>query len=250
VILAVLLSSTKRTATARLPVFAVLSVNWTLERMVVLTADLSDSSAIAGVHARLWLLRRLALLVAVGAAVRAAWRHVDSDKEMRESMRSVRELSVEIRSELRRQSSELLELKRAASISPVGMGGGASGAGVEAGPAARGRRDSPPSTAANGSPPEDLASRSPVVPLPFALEGNEDDAAAQEGRTLTHARARSAFKRAPARRDSTGRTPIADGAKADARARRGSGCRAKSPAPAALGTARATRSASKRASVR
>jgi hypothetical protein len=112
VVLAVLLSSTKRTANARLPVFAVLSANWTLERVVVMAADLSDPSYVAGVHARLWTLRRLALFGAVAAAVRALWQHVDHKSAMRDS---VRELAVEIR----RQSSDLSELKRVASLSPL-----------------------------------------------------------------------------------------------------------------------------------
>jgi hypothetical protein len=187
-----------------------------------MAADLSDPSYVAGVHARLWTLRRLALFGAVAAAVRALWHHVDHESAMRDS---VRELAVEIR----RQSSDLSELKRVASLSPLSALPTASAGAVQHPATSAVRASSPPSTgAAAATPPDELKSRSPVAPLPCAL--NED----HQG-----ARARKSPARPARRVSAASATPVAG---AQISSRHTSPSRAKSPVNC---VARETRSSTK-----
>lgn len=205
-----LLSSTKRTSACRLPVFAVLSVNWTLERALVLSADLSDPSAVSALHARLWALRRLALGCALAAGVRAIWRHVDPDAEVRREMRA---LAVEVR----RQSSEMVDaIERFRAASLVSSAAQPPPA-QHASRARAGQGASPPSAANAGSPAEELASRSPLVAVPFALAGVGASGAP---------RPRSAARRASAgrgRRDSGAQRQTGAREASPARARRSTG---------------------------
>lgn len=160
-----LLSSTKRTAASRLPVFAVLSINWTLERALVLTADLSDPAAVSTLHGRLWALRRLALCCAALAAARAVWRHIDPDSEMRNEVRA---LAVEVR----RQSSDMIEAierYRTASLSPPVVAPAQAQQPPQQPHEHRTRGGGAPSGENAGSPAEERASRSPVAAVPCAL---------------------------------------------------------------------------------
>lgn len=221
-ILAMLLSSTKRTAPLRLPVFAVLSANWTLERALALSADLSDPAAIAQLHARLWALRRFALGCAACVGVRAMWRHVDAEVAVRNEVRA---LAVEVR----RQSSEVLEAFercRAASLSPPVLTARQGGVG-DSGAVCAVPADPLSAAKADGSPVETLVSRSPVVAVPFALARESGKRCAGADRPRSAARRKSAGR---ARRESSG--AAAGAGTSPARKRRASVERARTPAAA------------------